>query len=232
MGSNTGLDDEKPQHRLHLDEFYIARVPITNAQYDLFVQATEREPPSHWEDGRPPKQLESHPVTHVTWHDALAYCRWLGQVTGKNVSLPSEAEWEKAARGDKEARTYPWGDTYDRLRCNGAELGLSSTTPVGIFPDGASPYGVLDMSGNVWEWTRSLWGKGIGKPNHNYPYHVADGREDMMAGTDVLRVLRGGAFYSNAWSVRCAVRHRLNPYFRSYSDGFRVMVSPLLTSDL
>ncbi len=150
-------DDEKPVHRVHLERFWIARTPVTNAQYQIFVETGGHEPPEHWENGRPPKGKESHPVVNVSWHEALAYCRWLSEVTGKAITLPSEAEWEKAARGDGDQREYPWGD-WQEGRANTDELGLNDTTPVGIFPEGASPYGVLDLSGNVWEWTRSLWG--------------------------------------------------------------------------
>ena len=97
-------------------------------------------------------------TAYPTWIvDAMAYCSWLGQVTGKTITLPSEAEWEKAARGEPDQREYPWGDRFEATRCNSRDLGLSSTTPVGIFPKGASPYGCLDLSGKVWEWTRNLW---------------------------------------------------------------------------
>ena len=119
MGSEQGLwDNERPLHRVKLDAYRIARVPITNAQYHLFTQATGYKTPNHWQEDRPPKGLESHPVVNVTWHDALAYCQWLSGVTGKSITLPSEAEWEKAARGDKDKREYPWGDTFEATRCN------------------------------------------------------------------------------------------------------------------
>ncbi|MCI0696852.1 formylglycine-generating enzyme family protein [candidate division KSB1 bacterium] len=221
MGSEKGYSNEKPAHKLHLNAFLISRVPITNAQYHLFVQATAHRAPEHWQDGRPPKGKESHSVVNVSWDDAIAYCQWLSQVTEKTIALPSEAEWEKAARGDKEAREYPWGETFDATRCNCSELGLGDTTPVGIFPNGASPYGVLEMSGNVWEWTRCLWGK-------NYPYDPNDGREQLDASRDVLRVLRGGAFYVNVRFVRCAARYRDDPFNRVRNLGFRVVLRPLL----
>ncbi len=105
-------------HQVILPAYAIARVPISNAQYLLFVKAAGHPPPHHWQENRIPKGLESHPVVNVSWHDAIAYCQWLSQVSGKTITLPSEAEWEKAARGDKDARQYPWGDTFDRLRCN------------------------------------------------------------------------------------------------------------------
>jgi formylglycine-generating enzyme required for sulfatase activity/energy-coupling factor transporter ATP-binding protein EcfA2 len=224
-GRREWYEWEAPRHEVILPVYYVSRVPITNAQYRLFVEATGHEPPKHWEENRPPKGKESHPVVYVTWYDALAYCDWLSQVAGKRIILPSEAEWEKAARGDKGKRVYPWGDTFDATRCNGDELGLEGTTPVGVFPDGASPYGVLDMAGNVWEWTRSLWGEDWEKPDFGYPYDSEDGRENLEAGQEVCRVLRGGAFDIGAWGVRCAFRVRDYPSSRYRYSGFRVMVA-------
>jgi formylglycine-generating enzyme required for sulfatase activity len=214
-------------HRIHLERFQIARVAVTNAQYRFFVEATEHQVPDHWEDARPPRGLESHPVVNVSWHDAIAYCRWLSEVTGKAITLPSEAQWEKAARGDKDKREYPWGDEWDETRCNTDELGLGDTTPVGIFPEGASPYGCLDMAGNVWEWTISLWGKDWERPEFKYPYDPVDGRENLEAGDDMLRVLRGGSFSNARHYARCASRYWYDPYARDGLSGFRVVVSPI-----
>ncbi len=151
------MGEQSELHTVTLPAFAISRVPVSNAQYRLFVQATGHEPPEGWDGKRVPRGREPHPVTDVSWHDALAYCRWLGQVTGKQIELPSEAEWEKASRGATDARNYPWGDQFDASYCNTSESGFGGTTPVGIFLAGASPYGCLDMSGNVWEWTRSLY---------------------------------------------------------------------------
>ncbi len=131
-------------------------MPITKAQYLLYFQARGVEPPEDWIDNQPPRKLASHPVVKVSWHDALYYCEWLSQVTCKTIRLRSEAEWEKAASGDQAQRRYPWGDIFDPANCNAYELGLGDTSPVSVFPAGASPYGVLDLSGNVWECTRSL----------------------------------------------------------------------------
>jgi formylglycine-generating enzyme required for sulfatase activity len=206
-------------HRVYLERFQIARVPISNAQYHLFVEATSHTPPGHWEDGRPPRGLESHPVVNVSWHDAMVYCRWLSEVAGKPITLPSEAQWEKAARGSKDRREYPWGDEWDETRCNTRELGLGGTTPVGIFPEGASPYGCLDMAGNVWEWTGSHYKK--------YPYDPTDGRENLEAGDDVPRVLRGGSWGYYRSGARCAYRFRDLPYYRWHDVGFRIVVSPI-----
>ncbi|MBI2907477.1 MAG: formylglycine-generating enzyme family protein [Chloroflexi bacterium] len=161
-------------------------------------------------------------MVNVTWFDALAYCRWLKGVTGKNVTLPSEAEWEKAARGNTDQRAYPWGDTFDAKKCNCTELGLGKTTPVGMFPEGASPHGCLDMSGNVWEWTRSLYGE------YPYPKEGAERqrREDIEAPRTETRVLRGGSFLDYENLVRCAYRYRNHPDHRNVSFGFRVAASP------
>jgi len=200
MGSDPRKDqdafnDEQPQHPLYLHDYYLAKTPVTNAQYLAFVQATDRSAPSHWEDGKIPRGKENHPVVNVTWRDAVAYCRWLSQVTGKPYRLPSEAEWEKAARG-VDGRIYPWGNQWDASRCNTIEGGPGDATPVGAYPQGVSPHGLLDMAGNVWEWTSSLY--------RSYPYQADDGREDAESSDS--RVLRGGSFSGNRWLARCAVR--------------------------
>ena len=178
-----------------------------------------------WKDGKvqdrigpkdygEPFNLDNHPVAGVTWYEAMAYSRWLTDQLkerketpafirkkivedGWIVRLPTEAEWEKAARGDKDARIFPWGNDEDPDKANYAKTGINATSAVGCFPKGESPYGILDMSGNVWEWTRTLWGKKWDKTDFKYPYKV-DAREDLNAQKEVLRVLRGGAFRSLA----------------------------------
>ena len=147
--------DGKLFGRTHLSEFRISRVPITNAQYAIFISDSRATPPENWSIEQISKGLENHPMGNVTWYSALDYCMWLGEKLGLSVTLPSEAEWEKAARGGVDKRKYPWGDQWSELYCNSGELELKATTPVGLFLKGESPYGVLDMSGNVWEWTRS-----------------------------------------------------------------------------
>lgn len=221
MGSDPRKDKqanggEQPQHTLYPPTYYIAKTPVTNAQYAVFVQDTGHDPPRHWEDGRVPRGKHNHPVASVSWHDAVAYCRWLSKVTGKDYNLPSEAEWEKAARGT-DGRIYPWGDRWDASRCNSAEGGKGDTTAVGAYPRGVSPYGVLDMAGNVWEWTRSLY--------RDYPYDPTDGREEPEA--EGLRVLRGGAGTYPLRRVRCAYRFRNFPGNRGGFGRFRVVVSPI-----
>jgi formylglycine-generating enzyme required for sulfatase activity len=225
------MGDGPELHRLVLPAFDIARVPITNAQYQIFVQAEEHDPPGDWNGQRAPRGKEAHPVVNVSWHDAMAYCRWLSSVAGKDITLPSEAEWEKAARGSEDARAYPWGDAFDATRCNVAESGFGGTTPVGIFASGASPFGCMDMAGNMWEWTRSL----IGRWDQNdkeerikdvfgYPYQPTDGRESFLAGDEWLRVLRGGSFLNDQDLARCAYRFSNPPDSRNNGIGFRVVV--------
>lgn len=210
---------QNPQHRASLPFYAIARVPITNAQYRLFVEATGRKAPEHWEDNYPPKGLESHPVVSVSWYDALAYCGWLSEVTGKCITLPSEAEWEKATRGSQDKREFPWGNEFEATRCNSWALGFGSTTPVGIFPEGASPYGVLDMSGNIVEWTRSaLW---------RYPYDSEDGREEIDLDEQVLRATRSGAFDDFPRLARCAFRAGFSPGEHYRGLGFRPVMMPV-----
>jgi formylglycine-generating enzyme required for sulfatase activity len=220
MGSDpsvdkTARDREQPQHTLYLPDYYLARTPLTNAQYAAFVQATGHQQPERWEGGKPPRGKEYHPVVNVSWHDAVAYCDWLAEVTGRPYGLPSEAEWEKGARGS-EGRLYPWGNRWDTERCNTLEGGPPDTTLVGAYPHGASPYGLLDMAGNVWEWTRSLY--------RDYPYDPEDGREDVRA--KGARVLRGGSWYHAQVHARCVVRHWDYPGSSHISFGFR-LVSPV-----
>jgi formylglycine-generating enzyme required for sulfatase activity len=212
-------DGEFPQHQVYVGNFYIAKYPVTNAEYRRFVDTTGHRKPYHWES----EDLKSfrgadQPVTGVTWRDANAYCNWLSGMTGKSYRLPTEAEWEKAARGT-DGRIYPWGNQWDAKRCNSREGGPSRTTPVGQYsPQGDSPYGCVDMAGNVWEWTSSVY--------KSYPYDPKDGREDPRAGDDIPRVLRGGAFTIDGRFVRCACRNWDFPDYWNWYFGFRVCVAP------
>ncbi len=222
MGSDPSKDklafpNEQPQHTLYLPDYYLAKTPVTNAQYVAFLQDTGHDHPGHWKGGTPPRGKDDHPVVGVSWHDAVAYCNWLFEVIDKPYRLPSEAEWEKGARGT-DGRIYPWDSQWDARRCNSEEGGRGDTTPVEAYPEGASPYGLLDMAGNVWEWTRSL---GIGG-KYVYPYKADDGREGMEANGN--RVVRGGSWRSPRKSARCAARFGHPPGTSENDIGFRVVV--------
>jgi formylglycine-generating enzyme required for sulfatase activity len=207
------LENEQPQQRRHLPAYDIARTPVTNAQYAAFVRATEHRAPKHWPLGEPPKGLTDHPVINVSWYDALAYCRWLAEVTGRPYTLPTETQWEKAARGP-DGRIYPWGNTFDLAKCNTEEADVGGTTPVGRYsPMGDSPYGCADMAGNVWEWCRTQW---------RASYQEA---EDNDLEGEAPRVVRGGAFRRSAGRARCASRFRLLPRDDWGDHGFRVVVA-------
>ncbi|MCB0627900.1 MAG: SUMF1/EgtB/PvdO family nonheme iron enzyme [Saprospiraceae bacterium] len=235
MGSPAGEDTsddkrEQPQHSLHLDSFYLARYPVTVAQFRLFVAQSGHKPAN----SSSLQGLANHPVRYASWYDAVAYGRWLTEQLpqwpgtpaalklrdGWAVTLPSEAEWEKGARG-VDGRSYPWGSDFDPDKANHKETGLDSTSAVGAFPGGASPFGLLDMSGNVWEWTRSLY-KG-------YEYVPGDGREKIedVQARDRF-VLRGGSFVDGPDGQRCAARVDYDPLGVSGHFGFRVVVSPFL----
>ncbi len=237
-------DEELPQHTLALPAYYLALTPVTNRQYLAFVQAREYHCPEHWPSDGFPAEWADHPVINVSWYDAMTYCAWLTERLSSESCkvkvwraeqwelidvdcetwrflLPSEAEWEKAARGI-EGRLYPWGNLWDAKRCNTKESRQEVPTPVQAYPMGASPYGVLDMAGNVWEWTRTVWGADIVEPSFRYPYNPADGREDVEADKAMYRALRGGSYNYGRDAARCASRNRLLPDHDNWYVGFRV----------
>lgn len=230
IGSNPLKDrdaqpPEQPQHALYLPAYFMAKTAVTNAQYAAFVQASGHNPPDHWQGRSPPTGKEDHPVVFVSWYDAVIYCRWLSKAAGENYRLPSEAEWEKGARGS-DGRIYPWGDQWDRERCNTREGVIKNTTAVGTYLQGASPYGLLDMAGNVSEFTISLWGEYEKGSEFQYPYDPTNGREDLKADAKVQRVVRGGSFANSRRKARCASRYWRYPTFRNYCSGFRVLLVP------
>jgi iron(II)-dependent oxidoreductase len=223
MGSDSGPSDERPRHTLDLPAFSIERTPVTNRQFADFLNAMGSETASgrrlyDSDDGDarirrngrswvPMEGADRLPVVEPTWFGAREYCRWIGR------RLPTEAEWEKAARGT-DARRYPWGNNApDKSRAHyGA--GWRDFVPVGSAGAGASPYGVLDLAGNAWEWTSSAY-----KP---YPYDAKDGRENPDA--NVERVTRGGGQDSGADQITTTYRGAglsRNPRSGHHNIGFR-----------
>lgn len=211
MGRDNGPTDEKPAHQISLPTFYMDRDLVTVAEFAMFAQAKGVEGPHgemyldvHDPDTRiqqrdgtwlADKGFEHNPAGEVSWHGARAYCRW------RKKRLPSEAEWEKAARGT-DARLYPWGDAAPRpdLAFFGAPRG--QTVPVGQYPKGSSPYGIRDMAGQVWEWTISIY--------QPYPYDPRDGREDLSVAAP--RVARGGSSSSPAVGLTATSREIISAY--------------------
>lgn len=212
MGSDERLSDEGPQHKVFLADYYIDQYEVTNLQYERFIDATGRRSPEHFRNRTFPPGKVDHPVTFVSWHDGRDYCEWAGK------RLPTEQEWEKAARGP-DGRVFPWGDEFDIGRGNTpvrwAQLRQrGDTTPVGAFPSGASPYGIHDMSGNVWEWTASWYG----------PYPGNDSDSENFG--EIYRVLKGGSwwdcsFYKCGISAPTFNRSFFNPRVKNATFGFR-----------
>jgi formylglycine-generating enzyme required for sulfatase activity len=232
-------DDEKPQRTYEIEQPYaISRYPVTNAQYSTFVEAGGYGERRYWTDAGwdwregesaagpgelgMPYGFSNHPVVGVSWYEAVAFCHWLTEVLrragvlteSQDIALPTEPQWEKAARSD-DGRIYPWGVEPDPDRANYTDTGIGSTSAVGCFPGGASPYGVEDLSGNVWEWCRTKWESGY----RSYE------NDSTLEGTD-RRVARGGSFSFPEFGVRCACRLGRGPLFRGWLLGFRVVVSP------
>lgn len=206
MGSDDGQKDERPVHKVDLDGYWIYKYEVTVGQYRKFCSKTGRsmpEPP-HW------GWNENHPIVNVRWHDAMAYAKWAGG------SLPTEAQWEKAARGT-DGRKYPWGNDWDSGKCNClGEIG--KTTAAGHYASVLSPYGCHDMAGNVWEWCADWYDEGY--------YRHSSKRNPDGPKSGVFRVLRGGAWNYDGSDYRCANRNRLEPAHGSWfypNLGFRVV---------
>jgi formylglycine-generating enzyme required for sulfatase activity len=214
----TAEASEGPVHVVDVPVFAITTFPIQVAEYACFVRSGHRLPP---DVGRLTWSIQfsrlDHPVVSVSWADAMAYAAWLGARTSGRWRLPTEAEWEKAARWDgaaQRAREYPWGEAFDVVRCNTRESGMGNTSPAGTYPNGASPCGAQDMAGNVREWTSSRYAA--------YPYNPIDGREQPDAQGD--RVQRGGSWFGFASDARCAFRDWHDPAEVSAVVGFRLVL--------
>ena len=219
-----------PQLKLFLPQFHISKFPITNAQYEAFIDDggyTDLWQPSwtkagwQWrkhQDITTPLRfqgvfgLPNHPVVGVSWYEAVAFCNWLTRRLGRRVQLPSEAQWEKAARG-ADGRSYPWGDYISTGHVNYQDTNIRATSAVGIFPLGESPYNALDMAGNVWEWTSSVY------PGYKSYTDAANEDPDALG----LRSLRGGSWSHNVRCARCAYRGNFIPDYVGDNCGFRVV---------
>jgi formylglycine-generating enzyme required for sulfatase activity len=217
-------DDERPTQILTLPAYYITRAPISNSQYHHFVAATGYPAPDvteqdwqsyglvhpfartrrfAWRGHRHPGERANHPVVLVSHHDAQAYAQWLSNQTGARWRLPSEPEWEKAARGT-DGRRFPWGNNWDPSKLNSHDRGPFDTMPVGAFPQGASPYGVNDMAGQVFEWTATL----ADRSNNHY-------------------LIKGGSWDDKGCGVcRPAARHGRPAYLKHILIGFRLVRDP------
>ena len=208
MGSKVGLSDEQPVHTVFLDSFWIDRTEVTNSMYRLCTLAGACRQPSvttYFDD----PIYANHPVVYVSWVLSQSYCAWAGR------RLPTEAEWEKAATWDpitNEKRIYPWGNTFDCKRGNyeGSECdGFTKTAPVGSFPSGASPYGALDMGGNVWEWVHDAFLETdplTGNTRNYYAISPASNPQGVDPAITVYRVMRGGGWKINFGFSRSAYR--------------------------
>ncbi len=203
---------EQPQHVLSLPAFEIAKYPVTNEEYHIFTSDVAYKLPRDWTGFTFRDDTGNHPVVGVSKIDAEAYIDWLNRKTGINFRLPTEAEWERAARGT-DGRIFPWGNTFDPWRCNTAESVKKGTTAVGSYsPGGDSPSGAVDIVGNVWEWTQSLF--------LPYPFGI-NGRTDGAKARGRY-VVRGGAWYYTRKLARCAAREGILADYVSSSIGFRL----------
>ena len=218
MGNNgrgddgPGDEDERPTHVVRVNTFRIDRYETTNAMYERFVKATGRAVPHHWTGGLYPKDKADHPVVYVDWYDAEAFCRWAGK------RLPTEAEWERAARGT-DGRRFPWGNEWKPTNANTPQYWLTrhepgGTLPVGSFPQGRSPEGLEDMAGNVYEWVADWYQPYPGNTVANIHYGTKN------------KVLRGGSWY-DCLSYGCGLsspvynRSRFAPEIKNKGFGFR-----------
>ena len=226
-------ENEQPIRQIYLDEYMIGKYPVTNEKFKAFMsddgyKEQEYWTPEGWEWLKKENVTEprywhdrkwngaNFPVVGVSWYEASAYAEWLSQKTGDKYALPTEAQWEKAARGSK-GLVYPWGNKFDKNLCNSDECGLNRTNPVGIFPTGTSPYGCYDMVGNVWEWCCDWY-------EENY-YKKSPAKNPTGPSSGSHRVIKGGSWLFNAWHSRAASRNYVYPAFRDLHLGFRIVRS-------
>ncbi len=210
MGSETGQDNERPVHRVWVDAFELAICQVTNADYGRFLSATSHGKPLHWDDANfdHPQQ----PVVAVSWFDTAAYCEWLSRVTGHRYRLPTEAEWERAARGGVEGRNFPWGDEPPQSRPQYDRRWKTGPEPVGGAPPNG--YGLLDIAENVHEWCADWYAPDYyGSSPERNPQGPVEGKR---------RASRGGSWRHHIKIARCAARSSIPPEFKYADYGFRV----------
>lgn len=214
MGCDQGQESEQPVHRVWLDGFGIAKFPVTNRQYKIYVQDKAAQAPPFWAEpmfGRP-----EQPVVGVTWDDAMAYCAWLSERDGRFFRLPTEAEWERAARGDREGALYPWGDEPPWERPHtGFDVETGGPQPVGA--NEPNDFGLYDMSESVHEWCSDYFG-------YDYYCHAPE-RNPQGPPSGQRRASRGGSWRHRIKFSRCAARSSLPPSFKYADYGFRVAMT-------
>ena len=210
MGCDTGRDDEKPTRRVWVDAFELGVCQVTRAEYERFLAATRHPPPPFWED--PHFQNPRQPVVGPSWHDAVAYCQWLGGASERRYRLPTEAEWERAARGGVEGALYPWGDAAPETLPDYARRWTTGPEPVALYAPNA--YGLFNMCDNVHEWCADWY-------DARY-YESAAARNPQGPEQGTRRASRGGSWRHHVKVSRCAARSSIPPEFKYADYGFRV----------
>jgi len=210
MGSEDGQDNERPVHRVWIDAFHLAAHQVTNVDYAIFLRQTGKLPPPFWDD--PHFNHPEQPVTGVSWHEAVAYCEWLTQMTGRFYRLPTEAEWERAARGGVESASFPWGNAPPVSLPNYAQRWQTGPEPVGR--SAPNPFGVFDICANVHEWCADWYAADY--------YATSPERNPRGPETGARRASRGGSWRHHIKVSRCAARSSIPPGFQYADYGFRV----------
>jgi formylglycine-generating enzyme len=210
MGSDNGQDNERPVHRVWIDAFHFAACQVTNTEYARFLRATCKLPPPFWQD--PNFNHPDQPVVGTSWYEATQYCAWLSVFTGARFRLPTEAEWELAARGGLESALFPWGDAPPESLPNYASRWQTGPEPVGRSLPNA--FGLFDICANVHEWCSDWY-----DPNY---YANSPDRNPLGAETGQRRASRGGSWRHHIKVTRCAARSSIPPEFQYADYGFRV----------
>lgn len=207
-------DSEEPQRSVTLDVYAIGKYHVTNRQYAEFVEATGYNPSFYSGDER--FNVKDYPVVGVSWYDAINFLEWVSNLTGFTYRLPSEAEWEKAARGI-DGREYPWGNVWDASKANTSETRLKRLTPVGSYPEGISPFGCYDMGGNAYDWCSDWF--------HAETYKHSPADNPMGAVEGRRKVIRGGSWLPRGeFAARCANRAAYEPIRVVHNVGFRIAI--------